>query len=248
MSRRGLALLGLMNLAVAGGLYCATWWWADPELRIKLILHTPLPGVDLDATAGVFVPPQSQSSHTQPVNGVSQAPGAASAVEGQTAQAVLFVATIIGWEILATIAACALSLSAGALLRRAGGPVVRRGGLILGLLMLIALGWTAYSLWTEYERFTPHHLRYAMAALVVVSALLGLVIRRDEKRLTHLAAIALIVSAAGSALGLYIGAHYDAFESEQLFLPFVVFLAVVFVVHSSWGWVLLPLASRISRQ
>ena len=241
-------MLGLMNLAVAGGLYCATWWWADPELRIKLILHTPLPGVDLDATAGVLVPPQSQSSHTQPVKEGSQAPGAASAVGGQTAQAVLFVATVIGWEVLTTIAACALSLSAGALLRRAGGPVVRRGGLILGLLALVVLGWTAYSLWTEYERFTPHHLRYAIAALVVVFAMIGLVIRRGEKRLTHLAAIALIVSGAGSVLGLYIGAHYDAFESEQLFLPFVAFLAVVFVIHSSWGWVLLPLASRISRQ
>ncbi len=87
-----------------------------------------------------------------------------------------------------------------------------------------------------------------MAALVVVFALMGLIIRRGEKRLTRLAAIILIVSAAGSALGLYIGAHYDAFESEQLFLPFVAFLAVVFVIHSFWGWVLLPLASRISRQ
>ena len=166
-------------------------------------------------------------------------------VQGATSEAILFVGTAIGWEALATLAACALALSGGTLLGRAGGAGWRRGVLILCLLTLATLGWAALGLWTKYERLTPDLLRYGIAVFVVLVALTGLALRRGEKLLTYLAAIVLILSAAGSVVALCIGSRYEAVNPAELPMPFVIFLALVFALHSLWGWILLPLASRV---
>lgn len=243
--RSRLLVLGVVNLMAASGVYYATWWVADPELRIKIIFHTPLSGVDLDSTAGALVPPGSKLAPARTSGGVEQTSGATARVEGTSSDAILFVGTAIGWEALATLAACTLALSGGTLLGRAGGPAWRRGVLILCLLTLAALGWVALGLWTKYERLTPDLLRYGIAVLVVLVALSGLALRRGEKLLTYLAAIALILSAVGSVVALCVGSRYEALNPADLPMPFVIFLALVFVAHSLWGWILLPLASRV---
>lgn len=246
--RSRLLLLGLVNLLAASGLYYATWWLADPELRIKLIFHTPLPGVSPQMTAGVLVPPRPKLSPSRPPAAVGQAPGAVHSAKGVSTDALIFVGTVVAWEILATIAACALALSGGTLVGYPESGRWRRGVLILALLALAALGWAMLGLWTRYQRFTPDQLRYGVASLVVLIALIGLFIRRGARTLTFLAAIVLIISAAGSAVGLYIGKQYDAIKPEELPLPFLAFVTLVFVIHSLWGWILLPLASRVGHR
>ncbi len=244
-ARSRLLLLGVVNLIAASGLYYGTWWVADPELRIKIIFHTPLAGVDSGMTAGALVPPESKLRPVQTSGRVERISGATAGVQGVTSDAILFVGTAIGWEVLATLAACALALSGGTLLGRAGGPAWHRGVLILGLLTLAALGWAALGLWTKYERLTPDLLRYGVAVLVVLVALTGLALRRGEKLLTYLAAIAVILSAVGSVVALCIGYRYGAVNPAELPIPFVIFLTLVFALHSLWGWILLPLASRV---
>ena len=246
--RSRLLLLGLVNLLAASGLYYTTWWLADPELRIKLIFHTPLPGMSPQMTAGVLVPPRPKLSPPPPRAVVGQAPGAAHSVKGVSTDALIFVGTVVAWETLATIAACALALSGGTLVGFAESGRWRGVVIILALLALAALGWAMLGLWTKYQRFTPDQLRYDVASLVVLIALMGLFIRRGARRLTFLAAIVLIISAAGSAVGLYIGKQYDAVKPEELPLPFLAFVILVFVIHSLWGWILMPLASRVGHR
>lgn len=241
----GLVVLGILNLIAAGGLYYGTCWLADPELRLTLIRHLPLPGVDIDAAAEMLTPSQPQSPGSQTPTIVRPAPSATPSTTGQTARAVLLIATVVGWEALAVITACALALLGGALLGQAGTPGLRLAGVILGLVGLVAVGWAAYGLWGQYGRFVPDQLRTDIGGLVLLAALLGLVFGRGIQGLTYLVAITLILSAAGSVLGLYIGAQYDAVKTQELPLPFFVFLVLVFVIHSLWGWILLPLASRI---
>ena len=249
-TKRGrlLWLLGLLNLVAAGGLYYGSWWPVDKELYLKLMLHTPLPGVDLDAASDLMgdrgAPdsgaPQSQlEPETAPSAG--QSPSEGSRFSGRTTQVVM-VATVYSWLTLVTVAASALALSAGSALGRAGGPFGRRVGLILLLGTVLALGWGACSVWIDYGMgYPPNHLRIGMGGLVLLAALLGLAIGRGTRGLTYLAAIMLILSAAGSAVALYLGAMCDAVGPERATLQF---LALIFVIQSLWGWVLLPPASR----
>ncbi|UCC29101.1 MAG: hypothetical protein JSU86_12965 [Phycisphaerales bacterium] len=259
----GLVVLGILNVIAAGGLYYATCWWADPELRFRVLMHTPLPGVDLrEAKLPSASPPTGEEA--QPIWIISEVakqqgrlppdlvPDSAEAprdltanARAQTAQAVKFVGTVVGWEALATIAACALALAGGALVGRAGTAGLRLAGVVVALVGLVAIGWAAYDLWVQYGRLVPDQLRTDIGGLVLLAALAGLVIGRRIRGLTYLAAIILILSAAGSVVGLYVGAQFDAVKPEELPLPFFAFVVVVFVIHSLWGWVLLLLASRI---
>jgi hypothetical protein len=86
-----------------------------------------------------------------------------------------------------------------------------------------------------------------MAGPVVVCALLGWAIGRGTRGITYVAAVTLVVSAVGSVVGLYLGTLYDAVEPAELPMPLLPFLATVFLIHSIWGWILLPLASRVRR-
>ena len=259
----GVVVLGILNVIVAGGLYYATCWRADPELRFRVLMHTPLPGVDLqEATLPGAVSPTGEAA--EPVWIISEiarqqgqlppdlSPGLPKAARDpkanartQAAQAITFVGTVVGWEALAIIAACSLALAGGALVGRAGTAGLRLAGIVVGSVGLVAVGWAAYHLWVQYGRLVPDQLRTDIGGLVLLAALAGLLIGRRIRGLTYLAGIMLILSAAGSVVGLYIGAQYEAVKPEDLPLPFFAFAVLVFVIHSFWGWVLLLLASRI---
>jgi hypothetical protein len=249
-----LVVLGLLNLLAAGGVYYGTCWQADPELRIALITHTPLP-VDIDQAAA-FLPASRQQVEAGQRGGPEPAapsddadpeagPGTTSAPTGPS-QPGLFVGTVIGWEVLCVLSACALSLSGGALLAR-GGRVWRGGGIVLGAGGLMLLGWQAYGLWQRFEAFVPDQQRLDVGAAVLLVALIGLIRARGARGLTFVAAVLLIVSAAGSVFGLHVARQYEAFDETGLPVSFPLLLVLVFVLHSLWGWILLPLASRIPR-
>ena len=72
-------------------------------------------------------------------------------------------------------------------------------------------------------------------------------IGRGAGRLTYLAAIMLILAAAGSAMGLWIGTSYDAIKPHELPTALMPSMVLVFILHSLWGWILVPIASRIGR-
>ncbi len=230
-------LIGMINLAAAAGIYYGAWWQADPELRLKLLMHTPLPGVDVDEAAAVFGPPQTRAlAHRKAAQ-----PGSSDTRK----QAALFVGTAFGWEALCTLASCALALSGGALLGRAGGATWRAGAIMLAVVGLSAAGWKAMGLWTQYGRFVPDQLRVDMGAAVLIFALIGAAIARGVRGLTLLAAIALILSACGSVFTLHVGARYGAVQPSELPMSLLPFAAAVFAIQSLWGWILLPLAWRL---
>jgi hypothetical protein len=250
-----LVVLGLLNLLAAGGVYYGTCWQADPELRIALITHTPLRGVDIDQAAALLPGSRTQAAQREPggtapgpaVNDPDEPvePAAADAPRGAS-QPGLFVGTVLAWEALCVLSACALALSGGALLAR-GGRAWRGVGIIAGVGGLLLLGWQAYGLWQRFEAFVPDQQRLDAGAVVVLFALIGLIVARGARGLTCLAALLVIVAAAGSVFGLHVVRQYEAFDPTRLPISFPWLLILVFVLHSLWGWILLPLAWRIRR-
>ncbi len=240
-----LVLLGLLNLVAAGGLYYATWWRVDPFLYLTLMMKTPV-DVDLEAAGTIFgVPPggrtgRSERAASEPRLGE---PALREPPWGkQTAQKVIPIAAY-SWLTLATVAVIALSLASGAALGRGGGTVWRRLGVVLTIGTLLGLGFAVYRVWTVYGiQYRPDHLRIGMAGLAFLGLTVGLLIGRGVRGLTRLSAIVLILSALGSALGLYLGSGCGAIDPKQ---STPAYLGFVFVIHSAWGWVLLAAAGRV---
>lgn len=241
-----LIVVGLLNLAAAGALYFGTWQWADPELRLRVFLHVPLPGVELDQVAEALFPGLGPAQAPKRTPRVTPAARKAERTKATTAQALGFVGTAVGWEILTSLAAGALALSGGTLLGRSGGSRLRIAALAVALVGLGVVGWQAYALWGRYGRFVPDQFRIDILGGLVLLALSGLVIRAGARRLTFLAAILLITSAVGSVVALLVGAHYEAITPAELPMSVAATAGLVFVAQSLWGWLLLPVASRIS--
>ncbi len=251
-----LVVLGLLNLSVAGAVYFGTCWWADRELRVVLLLHTPLTWIDVEEAASFLPGSQTLPSHSRPAGVTPESveetvTGSGSEApreepQGETGRPELFVGTAVGWEVLSVLSACALAFSGGALLSR-GGRSLRIAGIVVGVVGLGVVGWQAYELWQRYASFAPDQQRLDIGGLVLLFALIGVASGWGVRGWTFLAGILLIVAAAGSSFGLYIGRQYGAFDFTGLPLSFPVLLVVVFAIHSLWGWILLPLAARIRR-
>jgi len=246
-------LLGIMNIAAAGGMFYGIWWRVDSFLYLTFFWKTPIPGVDLDrvATDMFGLPPEEAAAlpterpeDSTGTSSTGQVPGETPWFTGEKAGAVLW-ATGYSWLALSTLACCTLALAGGSALGRVSGQTVRLLVAILAMAGLLALMWGAYQVWAEYGMAfekTPKRVGLAASALLVV--MFGLAIGRGARGLTRVAAVLLIVSAVGSVTGLYLGAQCGAISAEQ---STPLFLAIVFVVHSFYGWMLLPIASRIGR-
>ncbi|MCH7872342.1 MAG: hypothetical protein IID33_11640, partial [Planctomycetes bacterium] len=76
------------------------------------------------------------------------------------------------------------------------------------------------------------------------ATLLGLLFTQQTRRLTRVAAVLLILSAGGTVWGLHVGVQSNALDPKY---ATTAYLAAAFVVHSAWGWILIPLAGRIAR-
>lgn len=237
-----LPVVALLNILVAGALCYATWWPADKFIYLNFVLHTPL-DVDVDAAASAIVPslaanPSAADLEEEPPENSFAPP----AIVGRTAQIVI-AATGYLWLMLATIACCALGLAGGAGVGHTGGSTLRGAGAVLSLAVVLGLAWAGYSVWSEYgSEYPPDKLRAGMAGLVFLSVMAGLAIGRAPRGLSRLAAVILILAAVGSAVALYLGRLCGAVDPEY---SSILSLGIVFVVHSLWGWILFPIASRV---
>lgn len=173
-ARGGVVLVSLLNLAVAGTMYYATWWRVDPFLYITMIKKTPLP---LDfGSSGFFVSrpkrvqtsPDSGATSDKSEGALGDAPNANGSPPeaktqdqfesqpegvrwgGKTAQ-VMIPAAAYGWLTLATAGACMLALAGGAGVGAAGGKKLRRVGWILAPGLAIGLAFTVYRLWPQSD-------------------------------------------------------------------------------------------------
>lgn len=240
-----------MNLFMALALGYATWWPADHFLVQKFCFNTPLlttdpetgslKAMDIDEVGRMFgiVPRPGSERLPLPSADTSKSPEA-----NGVRDATILWATGYGWLTLSTIACAALALSGGAAWGRAGGPALRRVGVILFGGGLLGLAWAAYESYSRYAaKFPPDHLRWGMIGLLTLLLFMGVMIGRGVRGLARCAAILLILSAAGSAVGLYLGAQCGALSPERsTFLT----MCGVFVVHSLYGWLLLPISSRMA--
>ncbi len=150
-----------------------------------------------------------------------------------------------GWLPLATPAACALSVSAGAAIGRIGGSRGRRVGALLALTLTLVLTITTLIVWDQYgKQYLPSQLRIGMGGLVALSALIGLAVGRAARGLARLASITLILSAVGTVASLYLGSQCGAIPPAQSAPPS---LALAFFIHSGYGWIQLPVLARLGR-
>lgn len=240
-----LLILGLLNLLAASSLYYAAWWRVDKVLYIKILMHSPIPNVDLNAAAAMFQP-----RGARPVAKPSPPPPK---VEPQPAWLKMLndyaiAITAYTWLTLATMAAGALAMSSGAAFGRVAASRWKRRRALLALAGVAGLGLAGYLTWRQDQQsYLPDHLRMGMGGLVLVAGLIGLAVGRGVRQWTYFAAIAVIVSAIGSAAGLYVANVYGAIDPDELPLTFLPFVGVVFACHFLWGWILLPVASRLGR-
>lgn len=238
----GLFLLGILNLAAAGGLYYWTWWVQDSEIYMTLMLNTPLSGVDANVSSGLATRGRTapKSALVQEAKSVEEA----SKFQGVTATKVMGI-TAYSWLTLATIASCVLALSSGASFGRVGGSTWRWVGGLAALGVFGALGFAGYRVWAEYGGTYPvRYMRMGMGGLVLATLLLGMGLVSRVRRWTSIAGMTLILSAVGSVAALYLGQMCGAVEAAQTTPQF---LGTVFGIQSAWGWVLIPISWRMSR-
>jgi len=162
-------------------------------------------------------------------------------------EAKLKIATVVGWLILATIAAGALAVLGGASIGRSTSPATRVWLCVLGgsaaALVLVVI----YTLPGPEGRFTPSHIRFSILAGLIVMAIVGLIIGRGARQLCYVAGVLLILSAAGSVAALHLAVSHELIKPEELPLQLLPLSVVVFIAQSLWGWVLLPIGSRLRK-
>ena len=249
----GFVRLGLLNLLVAGALYYGTWWWVDPDLQVKIIMHTEFSGVGSDDLVGQLIPDRHSrlAGRTDPAKPKSRSAAKAKAavakaptVQGLTSKGVVFGASLYGWEALSTLSFCALALTSGAILRRGGNTRIRIVIAVVAAGLVCVLTWKVYSLWTRYGGYVPSELRYGSGAAMAAALLLGLLFAQKARRLMRLSAALLILSAGCTVWGLHVGVQSNALDPKYA-TP--AYLAVAFAVHSAWGWILISIAARFPR-
>lgn len=235
--REVLVLAGL-NLTVGMTMLAVTWWPVDRFIYQKFVYKTPLDLAQLGPMLGLS--PQQIAEHA--AGDPSQPAPAEPRITGTAAQAVIG-ASGYGWLTLSTAAGYALALAAGAALGGLGSPALRRVAWILFLGALSGLIVTGVMALRKYGLgFPPSTLRWGMVLAGVAAALLGMGLARGARRWSQAAAALVVVAALGSVAGLYLGGLCGAIAPEQ---SGAMFLLMVFVVHSAYGWALWLAAPRV---
>lgn len=245
---RGLILLGLMSLIVAGGLTYAIWFEIDKKFIGPILLtKTPIDDVDLGQIAGILgaAPPVEIENTGEVSDGAFLDKDVSPPVfTGETARNMI-VSTAYGWETLSTIGCVVLAMAAGAGWGRRGGGRMRVLGLLLTVLSVAVLAWKGFEAWQQHGvRLPPDTIRIGVAGLVAIGALVGMAIGGGTSRLYKLAAFTLFLSALASVIALSLGNLCGAVE-ETYMQPR--WLGMVFMTHSFWAWMIMIFGRRIAR-
>lgn len=260
-SRRGRhRLLHVLNAAVAMALCVGTWQIDKNFIYTNLLLRTPIPGVDAAEAARVllgieveqgggaaFAEPAFDSEfafdteHPVDPEPMASPTGSAPLFSGQTAT-VMVPAIAYSWLTVSTTSYCLLALAAGSGIGSGARPGWRRIGITLALLATAALGWEVFRILSQYGmQFPTKTWRLGMAALTALCMLYGIALGKWAIKLTRASAILLIVAGLGSVVALCLGKLCDAIEPQYSSPQF---FALVFAVHSIWGWILLITGRR----
>jgi len=170
----------------------------------------------------------------------------AAAPESAEARTKRIGAVFYAWLGLSTIGYCGLGLAAGAAWSKSLGGRGHGYWIILATGVLLALVAAGAVIWMRYGvAYPPDHLRFGMAGLLILALLMGLCIRTGPRFLNRFAGAVVILSALGSVVALKLLGDWGVMEPAQ---SSVLFLVMVFAVHSIYGWLLLlPLTSRLGR-
>ena len=116
-------------------------------------------------------------------------------------------------------------------------PILRRVSGLLAVLVTIGLVWEGVDCWNTYGVAVPvGATQVAVGVLMLFALLVGLGLGRGGRNLARLAGLALILSACGGVMGLYLWRLCGALSPDQAAAST---LLIVFVVRSLCGWLLL---------
>lgn len=244
-SRLSLVLVGMISLTLAGGLYYTAWWKVDKKLYLRLMIHGEFP-MDAQAAAGKMFPSNRIGTKTQPTRTREKSAAPAFTVSSQQ---IALGGSVYGWLTLAVISTCSLALSGGSMLGRRSGSSTRILAWLLVAGTLCGLGWGVWTVQTQFDgSYKPNHLRLAMGGIVLLAAAIGMALGRGVRGWTYLASITTILWAGGSVVALYFAKQHGWLKPDLSPVETTTtFMAIVFIAHSAWGWLLLPMASRASR-
>ncbi len=235
--------LGFANLLVAGACYYATWWKVDPFLYMTTMMRAPVSNVSVEAAAsllGLGAESSTPEQRRKAVNELAKNPPA------PNKRTYAFAGAVYGWLTLSTFSYIILAMAAGGSLTGAGAGIGRRKGVILLGGCILGMAYAAYDILSRFGwQYRPDHLRGYMGGLLGIGLFLGLAFGGRPRKLIRVAAGTLILSAVGSVAGIWLLKWCDALEKPEYASP--VFLIMVFAIHSIYGWLLIPLSSRVGR-
>lgn len=236
--------MGLLNLLVAGTAYYAIWWKVDRSVIYpKLILNTPLPGVDLNEIARFLSGGRTAAAAAKRPPATAAQAGNARRIESRTRrEATTFVAVAYGWLALATLGALAVALSGGSMIGAVKGAEWRRVAAFLGIATLVGVAIYLTRAARDDAKLRPHDIRSLVGVSVAFAGMVGVALARAVCGLGRLGGVALIVGGVGSAVGLLLWVEQGALSAAYA-KPVVV--ASIFAAHSAWGWVLLLVSGRL---
>ncbi len=244
--RAGLILAGLLNIAVATGVFYAGWWPIEEWLSVKLMTRVPImPANEWEQIAKFFgaVPRPGEA----PAAAIVRESGADDdsvwnrtpfPVEFHSARVrILAPVTAYGWQTLAALSMFFLALAGGRSLGRGGGHRLRSLTKWPAWLLLPALlGWMAWIWHTKDTGFSIDDGRMAIGGVALLLLLSGIASGRHTRGWNRAAAVMLLLSALSTGVGLWIGACSDVVTGRYAGLgPMLEAMGI----HGAYGVILL---------
>ncbi|RJP41158.1 MAG: hypothetical protein C4547_01905 [Phycisphaerales bacterium] len=244
--RAGLVLAGLLNLAVASGVFYAGWWPIEEWLSVTLLTRVPvMPAEEWAKLAQIFgAAPRPGEA---PAARVAPAPDPARdsiwrrtpfPVEIHSARVrILAPVTAYGWQTLAALSLFFLAGAGGRSLGRGGGQALRRVAKPPAWVLLpVLLGWIVWVWRTKDTGFSINDGRTAIGGVALLLLLTGIASGRRTRGWNRVAAMTLILSALATGVGLWIGACCDVVTGRGAELGFML---RAMGLHGAYGVILL---------
>lgn len=239
-------LIGVLSLAVAGSYYYVAWWKIDPTITKDMFFRAPLPLSDSEIEsfgAALLGGTKAKAPVLSAEEQAAKDRAERERIEVAQRANIELGLTWYGWLTIVMVAVCAMSLVFGASVSVHAGAAGKAAGTIMTLVVAAALIAGGFIVWGQYrEGFPVWASKLATGGLAVFFLCLGSLLGRHLRGACKLAAILVILSAVASGIGLWIGGRHDVIPADRA-APTVI--ALVFVVQSLFGWVLLLAAPRV---